>query len=197
MDAPTRDDLLQSIEEDAGQLNRFVANLFDMTRIESGGLKVRRETFDLPEIVERAVTRVQAIEPTFAVSMSFAPHLPAAQGDAVLLEQVLFNLLDNARKYAGSDQPVAVFARADDGMVSLAVTDQGKGIAAADLERIFDKFYRRGSGDGRAAGTGLGLSIARGFVNAMGGSIGAESPAARKRGTRFVIRLPAARGEAP
>ncbi|MBI4920951.1 MAG: DUF4118 domain-containing protein [Devosia nanyangense] len=196
MDAPTRDDLLQSIEEDAGQLNRFVANLFDMTRIESGALKIRREALDLPEIVERAVTRVRTIDPGFAVSISFAPNLPAARGDAVLLEQVLFNLLDNARKYAGSDQPVAVFARAEDGEVSLSVTDQGKGIAAGDLERIFDKFYRRGSGDGRAAGTGLGLSIARGFVTAMGGTISAESPAARKRGTRFVIRLPVARGEA-
>jgi two-component system sensor histidine kinase KdpD len=196
MDASTRDDLLESIAEDAGQLNRFVANLFDMTRIESGALKVKREDLDLPEILERAVARVKAIDPAFTVSMSFAPNLPAAQGDAVLLEQVLFNLLDNARKYAGSDQSVAIFVRAEKGRVSLAVTDQGKGIAVADLERIFDKFYRRGGGDGRAAGTGLGLSIARGFVAAMGGTIGAESPATRKHGTRFLIRLPIAPGDA-
>ena len=192
MDPPTRDDLLQSIEQDAGQLNRFVANLFDMTRIESGGIRIRREAVDIPEVVERAIARVRAIYPDFASSVSFAPDLPSAQGDAILLEQVMFNLLENARKYGGADRPVAVFARRDAGQMMLAVTDQGKGIPAEDLERIFEKFYRRAKGDGRAAGTGLGLSIARGFITAMGGSISAESPAARKRGTRFLIRLPAA-----
>ena len=68
---------------------------------------------------------------------------------------------------------------------------EGKGVPAQDIDRIFEKFYRSAKGDGRAAGTGLGLSISRGFVEAMGGSIKAESPAIRKRGTRFVIRLPA------
>lgn len=193
MDASTRDDLLQSIEQDAGQLNRFIANLFDMTRIESGGIKARREAVDVPEVVERATGRVQAIYPDFMTSFSFAPDLPAVQGDAILLEQVLFNLLENARKYGGPDRPVAVFARPDGNQVMLAVTDQGKGIPAEDLERIFEKFYRRAKGDGRAAGTGLGLSIARGFITAMGGSITAESPAARKRGTRFIVRLPIAK----
>lgn len=193
MDASTRDDLLQSIEQDAGQLNRFIANLFDMTRIESGGIKIRRETVDVPEVIERAISRVQAIYPDFMTSLSLAPNLPAVQGDAILLEQVLFNLLENARKYGGADRPVAVFARSDAGHVTLAVTDQGKGIPPEDLERIFEKFYRRAKGDGRAAGTGLGLSIARGFITAMGGSITAESPATRKRGTRFLIRLPIAK----
>jgi two-component system sensor histidine kinase KdpD len=107
-----------------------------------------------------------------------------------LLGQVLFNLLDNAAKYGGDSGPISVFARRDGETVVVAVTDQGKGIPEADLERIFEKFVRRTKGDGRAAGTGLGLSIARGFVEAMGGTIRAESPAVRKRGTRFTVRLP-------
>ena len=74
---------------------------------------------------------------------------------------------------------------------SAAVTDLGKGIPPEDLDRIFEKFYRRGKPDGRAPGTGLGLSIARGFVEAMGGRIHAESPALKKRGTRIVMRFPA------
>ena len=78
----------------------------------------------------------------------------------------------------------------------ISVTDQGKGIPEDDLEVIFEKFHRRAKGDGRPAGTGLGLSIARGFVSAMGGTIKAESPAVRKRGTRFVIRLPLAESSA-
>jgi two-component system sensor histidine kinase KdpD len=108
----------------------------------------------------------------------------------VLLEQVLFNLLDNARKYGGASLPVTIYARAEDGAASIAVTDQGKGIPETELEKIFDKFYRRTKGDGRPAGTGLGLSIARGLMTAMGGSIKATSPAIRKRGTRITLRLP-------
>jgi two-component system sensor histidine kinase KdpD len=73
------------------------------------------------------------------------------------------------------------------------VTDHGKGIPPEDLDRVFEKFYRRGKPDGRAAGTGLGLSIARGFVEAMGGHIHAESPAVKKKGTRIVMRFPAAK----
>jgi len=197
IDPPTRDDLLQSIEQDAGQLNRFIANLFDMTRIESGGIKIRREPVEVPEVIERATSRVRAIYPDFATNLSIAEGLQPALGDAILLEQVLFNLLENARKYGGPGAPVAVFARREQAEVVVAVTDQGKGIPEEDLDRIFEKFYRRAKGDGRAAGTGLGLSIARGFIAAMGGTITAESPAARKRGTRFVVRLPVAKSSVP
>lgn len=76
--------------------------------------------------------------------------------------------------------------------MTISVSDQGKGIPEADLERIFEKFYRRAKGDGRQAGTGLGLAIARGLITSMGGNIKAQSPASRRRGTRFVIRLPRA-----
>ncbi|MFN3503747.1 MAG: sensor histidine kinase, partial [Allorhizobium sp.] len=111
------------------------------------------------------------------------------RGDSVLIGQVLFNLLDNAVKYGG-DEPINVYARRDGKDVLISVTDHGKGIAPEDLDRIFEKFYRRGKPDGRAPGTGLGLSIARGFVEAMGGKIHAESPALKKRGTRIVMRFP-------
>ncbi|HTO27983.1 MAG TPA: ATP-binding protein, partial [Devosia sp.] len=132
------------------------------------------------------------LHPDLTIDLSIAPDLPKATGDAALLEQVLFNLLDNARKYGGVDQPVAIFARAEEGGAMISVTDQGKGIPEEDLDKIFDKFYRRAKGDGRPAGTGLGLSIARGLMTAMGGTIQATSPATRKRGTRMTIRLPVA-----
>jgi two-component system, OmpR family, sensor histidine kinase KdpD len=192
MPQETRDDLLASIEEETGRLNRFVTNLFDMTRIESGMLKVRREAVDLPEVIAEAVRRIELVHPDIVVETSMAENLSPASGDAVLLEQVLFNLLDNARKYAGKDAPVTIFARTGDGVATISVTDQGKGIPPEELEAIFGKFYRRAKKDGRAAGTGLGLSIARGFVQAMGGTLKAESPAVRRRGTRFIIRLPLA-----
>ncbi|WP_246132711.1 sensor histidine kinase [Devosia ginsengisoli] len=189
----TRDDLLLSIEEESGRLNRFVANLFDMTRIEAGMTKARREPIDLAQLIDTSVARARRLHPDLTVELSLAADLPPAMGDATLLEQVLFNLLDNAHKYGGAEQPVAIFARAESGAAMISVTDQGKGIPEADLEKIFDKFYRRAKGDGRPAGTGLGLSIARGLMTAMGGTITASSPATRKRGTRFTLHLPLAR----
>jgi two-component system sensor histidine kinase KdpD len=112
------------------------------------------------------------------------------------LEQVLFNLLDNAHKYGGEAGAI-VHARTSDQDVLVSVTDDGPGVKASDLQLIFEKFYRGGRNDGRRAGTGLGLSICRGLVTAMGGTIEAQSPAARRRGTRVVMRFPAANPLAP
>src|SRR5208283_3044257 len=122
-------------------------------------------------------------------STSLAHDLPFMRGDANLIEQVLFNLLDNAQKYGGGGR-VTVHARPDGASVLISVTDEGPGVKPADLERIFEKFYRGGRPDGRKAGTGLGLSICRGLVEAMGGTIIAQSPAIRRRGTRIVLRFP-------
>jgi two-component system, OmpR family, sensor histidine kinase KdpD len=186
-----RADLLASIEEEAGRLTRFVANLLDMSRIESGAINPKRDFVDVADVVRAAVERVRKVFPDQRVAANLARDLPYIRGDSNLLEQVLFNLLDNAHKYAG-DAGAVVHARRDGGDVVVSVTDEGPGVKPSDLERIFDKFYRGGRPDGRKAGTGLGLSIARGLVEAMGGKIHAESPAARRRGTRIVLRFPAA-----
>lgn len=191
MSPETRKDLLASIEEEAGRLNRFVTNLFEITRIESGMVRAKSVTTDVSATIKAAVDRATRLHPTLDVDISLANPMPRAVADPALLEQVVFNLLDNAAKYAGG-APVSLYARGEGDEVSIAVTDQGKGIPAEDLDRIFEKFYRRGKGDGRPAGTGLGLAIANGLVLAMGGSIRAESPAMRRRGTRFVLRLPKA-----
>lgn len=189
MTPENRDDLLQSIEEESGRMSRFVANLLDMTRIEAGTLKPKQDWVDVADVVQSAVERTRKYAPGRIVETGIAADLPLIQGDSVLIGQVLFNLLDNAAKYGG-DEPINVYARRDGKDVLISVTDHGKGIPAEDLDRIFEKFYRRGKPDGRSPGTGLGLSIARGFVEAMGGRIHAESPALKKRGTRIVMRFP-------
>ncbi|MCV3764724.1 sensor histidine kinase [Rhizobium sp. TRM95796] len=189
MTAENRDDLLQSIEEESGRMSRFVANLLDMTRIEAGTLKPKLDWVDVSDVVQAAVERTRKHAPGRLIETGIAADLPLIRGDSVLVGQVLFNLLDNAVKYGG-DEPINVYARRDGKDVVISVTDLGKGIPPEDLDRIFEKFYRRGKPDGRAPGTGLGLSIARGFVEAMGGKIHAESPALRKRGTRIVMRFP-------
>jgi two-component system sensor histidine kinase KdpD len=116
--------------------------------------------------------------------------LPFIRGDANLLQQVLFNLIDNAHKYGGGSD-TTIHARQEGKDVVVTVTDEGPGVKPADLERIFEKFYRGGRPDGRKAGTGLGLAICHGLVQAMGGTIVAQSPAIRRRGTRIVMRFPA------
>lgn len=190
MTPENRDDLLQSIEEESGRMSRFVGNLLDMTRIEAGTLKPKQDWVDVADVVQSAVDRTRKHAPGRVIETGIAADLPLIRGDSVLIGQVLFNLLDNAVKYGG-EEPVNVYARRDGKDVLISVTDLGKGIPPEDLDRIFEKFYRRGKPDGRAPGTGLGLSIARGFVEAMGGRIHAESPALKKRGTRIVMRFPA------
>lgn len=191
MTEENRDDLLQSIEEESGRMSRFVANLLDMTRIEAGTLKPKKDWVDVTDVVQSAVERIRKYAPGRVIETGIAPNLPLIEGDSVLLSQVLFNLLDNAVKYGG-EEPINVYARRDGKDVLISVTDLGNGIPPEDLDRIFEKFYRRGKPDGRAPGTGLGLSIARGFVEAMGGRIHAESPAWKKKGTRIIMRFPQA-----
>ncbi len=187
-----RRDLLKGIEEETARLTRFIANLLDMSRIEAGALRPKHEPVDLADVVQGAAVRARRAFPACTVETSVARDLPFAQGDPGLIEQVLFNLLDNAQKYGG-DRPVIIHARAVGREVVVSVTDEGPGIKPADLEAIFEKFYQGGKSDGRKLGVGLGLSIARGLVEAMGGRIWAESPAVRRRGARLLIALPLAK----
>ena len=192
LNAEKRRDLLNSIEEEAGRLARFIANLLDMSRIEAGALRPKSEFVEMPEVVRSAVERARKSFANSTFSTSLARDLPFVRGDAGLIEQVLFNLLDNAQKYGGDGQ-IYVHARRVGDEVLVSVTDEGPGIKPTDLKRIFEKFYQGGRPDGRKTGVGLGLSIAKGLVEAMGGRIWAESPAARRRGARLVVALPIAK----
>ena len=109
--------------------------------------------------------------------------------DPVLFEQVLFNLLDNAAKYSPAGTTIRVRSWRDQDAVCLQVLDEGAGIPSAELEHIFDKFYRVEKGDQVRAGTGLGLAISRGFIEAMHGTINAANRSDRS-GAVFAIRLP-------
>ena len=187
-----RADLMSSIEEEAQRLARFIANLLEMSRIDAGALKPKRDLVDAPEVVRSALERARKTFPQQTYTSNLARDLPFVRGDAGLIEQVLFNLYDNAQKYGGGG-PVTTHARRVGDEVLITVTDEGPGIKPADLERIFERFYQGGRSDGRKTGVGLGLSIAKGLVEAMGGRIWAESPAARRRGARLLVALPAAK----
>jgi two-component system sensor histidine kinase KdpD len=111
--------------------------------------------------------------------------------DAVLFEQALFNLLDNAAKYAPQGTTITIRSCGTNGSVQLQILDEGHGIPTGDLDRIFDKFYRTQKGDQVRAGTGLGLAIARGFVEAMHGTIDAANRVDQS-GAVFTIQMPVA-----
>ena len=186
-----RADLLATIEEEATRLSAFVSNLLDMTRLEAGALDIRRDWVDVADAVRGAVARADKIFPARRTQMSIAPSLPIIRGDAALLEQVLFNLLDNAHKYSPPQSVTHIEARPFEGGVRITVADQGIGIPPEALKKVFDKFYRVTGGDGRPPGTGLGLSICAGIVTAMSGTIAAQSPVSDGRGTEISIVLPA------
>ncbi|MBV8739074.1 MAG: sensor histidine kinase KdpD [Alphaproteobacteria bacterium] len=174
-DAADRDELLATLESEAERLNRFVGNLLDMTRLESGMVEIRLDLADVAEIVSAALERAGNILARHRIEVAIAADLPMLRLDPILFEQVLFNLLDNAAKYSPPGSRIDLRARRDGDTVTIEVIDEGPGIPPGDFERVFDKFYRVQSQDRRRAGTGLGLAICRGFVEAQGGRIEAQN----------------------
>ena len=182
-------DLLATIVDEAERLNRFIANLLDMTKLESGAVVPNAAPHDLGEIVGSALRRAGKILAHHRVELELAADLPMLRLDAVLFEQVLFNLLDNAAKYSPVHTTIRIQSWRDRDSVCLQILDEGNGIPPAELEHIFDKFYRVEKGDQVRAGTGLGLAISRGFVEAMHGTITAANRIDRS-GAVFAIRFP-------
>ena len=182
-------ELLSTIIDESERLHRFIANLLDMTKLESGAVVPNAAMHDVGEIVGSALQRASKILVKHRVEVEIGPALPMLKVDDVLFEQVLFNLLDNAAKYAPMETTIRVQGWQEQKQVKLQVLDEGDGIASTDLQRIFAKFYRAQKGDHVRAGTGLGLAIARGFTEALGGTITAANRSDRK-GAAFTISLP-------
>ncbi|MDA8050339.1 MAG: sensor histidine kinase KdpD [Rhodospirillales bacterium] len=189
LDQRTSAELLDLIREEAERLNRFIGNLLDMTRLEAGSLQPIRVPIDIADAIATTLMRAERILAAHRVETLVSPDLPLVPLDGVLFEQVLFNLLDNAAKYSPPGSLIGVEARWERGALRIEVRDEGPGIPADDLERVFEKFYRVQQTDRRRAGTGLGLAICRGFVEAMGGTIRAENRADRT-GAVFTITFP-------
>lgn len=187
-----RRSMAETIRDEGERLNRYVQNLLDMTRLGYGALKVARQPFDLREVVGRALRRLDRDLAGHRIVRHLPASLPEVSGDAVLLEQVVTNILDNAAKYAPAGSAVSLSAEESGSEVVLAISDEGPGIPKNDRAHVFDMFFRVRAGDGQPGGTGLGLAIAKGIVDAHGGSIRAEPARKDGTGTRVVITLPVA-----
>jgi two-component system sensor histidine kinase KdpD len=187
-DEAARLELMTTIQEEAERLNRFVGNLLDMTRIESGALSPKLEAVDLTDVVGTVLRRLSKLLGGHRIDVRIPPEFPLLRSDFLLLEQVLANLLDNAAKYSPLGSSIQIEARAQGDTASIRITDEGEGIPVEALSRIFDKFYRVQAGDRQRAGTGLGLAICRGFVEAMNGTITAANRSDRP-GAQFAVTL--------
>jgi two-component system sensor histidine kinase KdpD len=184
-----RAELLTTVLDESERLNRFIANLLDMTKIESGAMEPNFALHYVGDIVGSALQRARKIIAGHKTEVDIPPDLPMLKLDPVLFEQVLFNLLDNAAKYAPGGTTIAIRGARDHNQVLLQIMDEGNGIPAAELDSVFDKFYRVNKGDHVRPGTGLGLAISRGFVEAMHGTISAANRLDRS-GAVLTIRLP-------
>ncbi len=182
-----RSELLDTASGEAERLNRFVGNLLDMTRIEAGALRPRRELCDVQDLVGCALAVLETRLGDRGVHFRMPPVMPLVPMDLVLMTQVLVNILENSLKYADPDTPLEITAQTDGDWLDLRLSDHGHGVPEQDLKRVFDKFYRIPVPEG-AGGTGLGLSICKGLVEAHGGRIRAENRA--EGGLTIIIRLP-------
>jgi two-component system sensor histidine kinase KdpD len=169
----TRAELVESIVDEAGRLERLVANLLDMTRLDAGAVTLKREWVPLDELIGGALTRLEPRLDARAVSVTLAPGLPLLSVDPVLIEQLFVNLLENADKYTPPGSPLELNATSDGLRVTVSLADHGPGLAPGTEQRIFEKFFR--GAQTRAGGAGLGLAICRGIVDAHGGTISAEN----------------------
>lgn len=173
-DSPASTDLIAAIDDEADHLNMLVGNLLDMSRIESGVLKPKREWNILPEIIGSVLTRMKNQTMEHKLDIRVPESLPLIPVDYVQMEQVFTNLISNSLKYAPVNTIVCICTQVLDETIHVQVSNQGPQVPSDDLERIFDKFYRITAAE-RVTGTGLGLSICKGIIEAHGGRIWAEN----------------------
>jgi two-component system sensor histidine kinase KdpD len=185
----------RAIEEDAGYLNRLVTNLLDLSRIEAGALRPDREWHDIGALIEDVLGRLRPLTAGHPIAAVIPEDVPPVPLDYLQIGDVLFNLIENAAKHTPAETEIRVSARRTGGEVQVEVVDKGPGVPAAELQRVFDPFFRAHKRDSRAKGMGLGLAVARGLVEANGGRIWAEN--VNGGGARFAFTLPldAAPGE--
>jgi len=194
LDAESRFDMLEVIDQESDRLNRFITDLIDLARIEAGELRLRLRWGAVDEIISTALSRAKSLTTNHHVKIAAEKELPVVRVDANAVSEVVYTLIDNAAKYSPPGSSIIIYARrGPDGMVTMAVEDEGTGIDRDMRERVFDKFFRA-TRDGDVAthqpsGTGMGLAIAKGIVEAHEGKIWIES-GRNGKGARVVFTLP-------
>jgi two-component system sensor histidine kinase KdpD len=188
LDMKSRKEMVKEIYQESMRMNRLVSNLLDMTKLQSGTLKVTQELQPVDEVIGAALSCLEEKLANFIVKTHVPDDLPFILGDATLLQQVVLNLVENATKYAPSGSEIDISAEAEPGLVTITVGDRGPGIRDELKQKIFEKFFREDSKT--ASGAGLGLAICNGIIEAHGGRIWVEDRPGG--GANFRFTLPAA-----
>jgi two-component system sensor histidine kinase KdpD len=181
--------LIDTVEGEAQRLNRFVANLLDMARVEAGVMRLNIEPTDLTDAIASAVHDTRGVLTGHDIQLGVAPGLPLVRVDAQLFHHILINLLDNAGRYADPGTPIAIEAVRRPGELVLSLLDTGPGLPPGREEEVFQTFARFEGSDRSKGGTGLGLAIVKGFADAMGLGVTASNRT-DVSGARFSIRFP-------
>jgi K+-sensing histidine kinase KdpD len=193
LDAESKLEMMEVIDEESDRLNRFIGGLIELARIEAGELQLRRRWGAVDEIVTAALFRAEPVTRGHPIEVDIEEELPGVRVDERAVSEVVYTLVDNAAKYSPEDSSIRISARrVGNKLIQMAVEDQGQGIPAGLRERVFDKFFRA-TRDGdvstlEPSGTGMGLAIARGIVEAHNGRIWIEGGASG--GTRVLFTLP-------
>jgi PAS domain S-box-containing protein len=175
-DDASRAALLEDVRSESERLHRLVEDLLVLSRVERGRLEVEAEPLEPRRLLERLVAHEAVELPSITVTTDLERDLPIVAGEATYVEQIVRNLLNNAAKYTPPGSHVVVSARTHDGVVEVRVTDDGPGIPAASLERVFELFYRDPHSSRSVAGSGIGLFVCASLVESMGGRIWASRP---------------------
>lgn len=194
--AEARRKLLKKIVDESGRLNRYTANLLELSKLQTEQPFANAQVVDVTEIIAAAS---QHIEPRLAarrLDRSLPRSTLLVRADPALFELVLVNVLDNAILYSDDGTSIEISARVDEHEIEIAISDEGIGIPPQERERVFERFVRGAAVSAHPHGSGLGLAIARSFVQSFGGRIWADAPGIGDRGTRIVIRLPRIEGVA-
>lgn len=187
LSSSTKKDLIHSAISQAEQLNHFLKNLLDMTRVEAGALHLKNEPTDVHDLVGTVIRQMFEKLKDHPVQIDIPDDLPLITMDDVLIAQVLENLIDNACKYSSPHSPIIIVIRTQQDNIVFSIQDHGVGIPASDLGKVFDKFYRVQRQE-HVAGTGLGLSICKGIIEAHKGKIWAEN--SKNGGANIIFTLP-------
>lgn len=184
-----RKELMDTIIQESRRLDSYIQNLLDMTRLGYGTLKIERDWVSIADIVGSALTRLKRYYPSVKTETHFPDAAPVLYVHAALIEQALFNILENGARFTPVNEKIDVTITASDKRCTIAIEDRGPGIPEDLREQIFDMFFVVAEGDKKKQNTGMGLAICRGMVGAHGGSVEAMARTKHK-GTRFVVELP-------
>jgi two-component system sensor histidine kinase KdpD len=200
LDSESKVEMMEVIDEESDRLNRFIAGLIQLARIEAGELNLRRRWGTVDEIISTALARAEPFTRGREVEVRIETELPVVRVDERAVSEVVYTLVDNAAKYSPQGTSIGISAQRSDSMIMMTVEDKGEGVAVDLRERVFDKFFRA-TRDGdistnQPSGTGMGLAIAKGIIEAHEGKIWIE-PGTGGKGTRVVFTLPIGDDEIP